>query len=140
MSKTVFWILSWTWGIIMTLIGSVVFLVLCLCGYKPRKNQYGYVFEVGEDWGGVEMGPYAIVNKRPSQHILNHEFGHSIQNCYFGPFMPFISIASAIRYWYREYLVKVKNKKYSDLPDYDAIWFEGMATRIGTEYQKRNDL
>lgn len=136
MSKTLFWILSWTWGFPMTFIGSLIFILLQLAGIKPSKNQYGWVFEIGKDWGGVEMGPFAIVNENPSQHILDHEFGHSLQNCYIGPLMPFISIASAIRYWYREYLTRVKGMKYSELPDYDDIWFEGTATYLGKHYHK----
>jgi hypothetical protein len=62
----------------MTLIGSLIFSLLQLVGFKPKKNQYGYVFEIGKGWGGVEMGPFAIVNENPSQHILDHEFGHSL--------------------------------------------------------------
>jgi hypothetical protein len=123
----------------MTLIGSLIFSLLQLVGFKPKKNQYGYVFEIGKGWGGVEMGPFAIVNENPSQHILDHEFGHSLQNCYIGPFMPFISIASAIRYWYREYLTQIKGMKYSELPDYDDIWFEGTATYLGKHYHKYTD-
>lgn len=137
MSRTMFWILSWTWGFIMTFIGSIVFIILQIAGYKPYRNQHGWVFEIGKGWGGVEIGPFAIVNENPSQHILNHEFGHSLQNCYLGPYMPFISIASAIRYWYREYLVRVKKMKYSDLPGYDDIWFEGTATYLGTFYKNK---
>ena len=139
MSRTLFWILSWTWGFPMTLIGSLIFSLLQLVGFKPKKNQYGYVFEIGKGWGGVEMGPFAIVNENPSQHILDHEFGHSLQNCYIGPFMSFISIASAIRYWYREYLTQIKGMKYSELPDYDDIWFEGTATYLGKYYHKYTD-
>lgn len=136
MSKTMFWILSWTWGFVMTLIGSIVFIVLRIAGYKPYRNQYGWAFEIGENWGGVEIGPYCIVNKNPSQHTLDHEFGHALQNCYFGPYMPFISLASAARYWYREYLIKVKGKKYSELTPYDGIWFEGTATYLGEYYKQ----
>jgi hypothetical protein len=110
-----------------------------LCGYKPYKNQYGYTIEIGKSWGGAEIGPYCLVNKNPNQHILDHEFGHGLQNCYFGPFMMFISLASAIRYWYREYLIKVKKKKYSEIPDYDDIWFEGTATYLGKHYHKFTD-
>ena len=121
----------------MTFLGLIIFIILRVLGFKPRKNQYGWAFEIGEGWGGVEFGPIHIVNQNPSQHILDHEFGHSIQNCYMGPFMIFISLASAIRYWYREYLVQIKKYKYSDLPDYDAIWFEGSATQLGEKYRKQ---
>ncbi len=136
MSKRMFWFLSWTWGFIMTLIGTIVMGVLIIAGYKPFKNQYGYAIEIGEGWGGLEMGPYCLVSKNPSQHTLDHEFGHALQNCYLGPYMPFISLASAARYWYREYLVRIKKKKYSELVPYDGIWFEGTATYLGEYYRK----
>lgn len=139
MNKQTFWLLSYTWGIIVTLIGTMVFAMLCVFGYKPKRNIYGYAIEIGEGWGGLEMGPFCLVSKNSSQHTLNHEFGHGIQNCYFGPFMIFISLASAVRYWYREYLIRVKKKSYSDLPPYDSIWFEGSATRIGNLYKAKYD-
>lgn len=139
MSKTLYWILSWTWGLPMTLIGSLIFGLLRLVGFKPRSNQYGYVFEIGKEWGGASLGPISIVNKNPSQRILDHEFGHSLQNCYIGPLMLFVSLASAVRYWYREYLTKIKKMKYSELPDYDDIWFEGTATYLGKHYHKYTD-
>ena len=139
MNKQTFWFLSCTWGIIVTLIGAMVFAALCAFGYRPRRNIYGYAIEIGKGWGGLEMGPFCLVGADPSQHTLNHEFGHGVQNCYFGPFMIFISLASAIRYWYREYLVRVKKIKYSDLPPYDSIWFEGQATNIGNAYKAKYD-
>ena len=136
MSRRMFWFLSWTWGFIMTFIGTIVFGVLMLCGYKPYRNQYGYAIEIGKNWGGLEIGPYCLVNINPHESTLSHEFGHSLQNCYLDPYMPFISLASAARYWYREYLVKVKKMKYSDLPAYDDVWFEGTASYLGNHYKK----
>ena len=135
MNKTLFWILSWTWGVIMTLVGALVFLALRLLGYKPKQNRYGYYIEIGEGWGGAGMGPYCICSKNSSSRTLSHEFGHSIQNCYFGPFQILISIASGIRYQYRNYLVRAKGKKHSELPEYDSAWYEGMATRLGEKYK-----
>ena len=140
MSKTLFWFLSCTWGIIVTLIGALTHAILMAFGYKPFRNIYGYAIEIGENWGGLEMGPFCLVSKNPSQHTLNHEFGHGIQNCFFGPFMIFISLASAARYWYREYQVKVLKKSYKDLPAYDSIWFEGDATRLGTYFKEHYDI
>ena len=46
--------------------------------------------------------------------------------------MLIISLASAARYWYREYLIG-KNP-YVDLPLYDDIWFEGTATYLGQHF------
>lgn len=136
LKKWMFYLLSFTWGITMTTIGCLASLILLIAGYKPKRNQYGWHFEVGENgWGGCELGCMCIVNMNPSQYILAHEFGHAVQNCYFGPFMVFISLASAIRYWYREYLVKVKKIPRTELPLYNSIWFEGQATRLGQFYK-----
>lgn len=135
LSKTWYYIISFTWGLPMTLVGVVVAIVLLLTGYKPKKNIYGYYFEIGEDWGGVSFSFVSVVAKNPSGHILQHEFGHSIQNCIFGIFfIPLVAIPSAIRYWYRRYLNEIRKVPYLDLPPYDSIWFEGQATMFGEKY------
>lgn len=131
----IFYILSFTWGLPMSLAGLLVAGVLMLAGYKPKRFHHLFYFEVGENWGGVELGCFFVVNKNPSLHIKQHEAGHGIQNIVFGPLMPFIvSIPSAIRYWNREYLYRTDRKKYYELPDYDSVWFEGQATRLGEKY------
>lgn len=95
-----FWILSWTWGLPMTLFGAIGALVLIIAGYKPQKfHQYIY-FRVGESWGGLEAGPFFFMDKTAGYSTQAHEAGHGIQNIIFGPFMPFVvSIPSAMRYW-----------------------------------------
>lgn len=134
-NKSTFYFLSFTWGIIMTFIGCVVASVLRALGYKPQKWGYCYYFEVGENWGGLELGPIFLVCKNAGDHVKNHELGHGHQNCILGPLMPFVvSIPSAVRYWHREWLVRSGQKKHSELPDYDAVWYEGSATKIGTEF------
>ena len=134
-NKFLFYLLSFTWGLPLTLIGCLIAAVLLIVGYKPQKWGYCYYFEIGENWGGLEFGVIFLTNKNPSKHIRNHELGHSIQNCWFGPLMLFVvCIPSAIRYWYREYIVRSGKKKYTELPDYDSVWFENQASILGTEF------
>ena len=134
-NKFLFYFLSFTWGLPMTLIGCLVAAVLFVLGCKPKKWGWCWYFEVGENWGGVELGIFFLTNKNPSVHIRNHEHGHGFQNCIFGFLMPFIvCIPSAVRYWYREYLVLSGRKKAYELPDYDSVWFERQASTIGTEF------
>ena len=134
-SKFLFYLLSFTWGLPMTLIGCITAIFLLIAGYKPKKWGCCYYFEVGEHWGGLNLGVVFITDKTSSVQTMNHEHGHGIQNCYFGFLMPFIvCIPSVIRYWYREYLVRGGKRTYSELPDYDTIWFEGSATNLGTEF------
>lgn len=127
MKKHTFYLLSFTWGLPLTLIGLVVALVLLCLGKKPKKWGWCYCFEIGRYWGGLELGIIFITDKDSSDHTRNHEHGHAIQNCRYGFLMPFIvCIPSAIRYWYREISGNTKTP-------YDAIWFEGEATRLGTD-------
>ena len=101
----------------------------------PKRFHYSLYFEVGEGWGGVNFGSIFIVCKDNDADIICHEAGHGLQNIMLGVFFPFlVAIPSFIRYWYREYLVNVKKKDYDSLPDYDAIWFEGWATKLGNKY------
>ena len=100
-NKVLYYILSFTWGLPMTLIGLASALVLICLGYKA--NTYGgrLHFTVGKKWGGMSLGTVIITDDNAPEHTMNHEFGHSIQNCYYGFLMPFIvCIPSAIRYWY----------------------------------------
>lgn len=134
--KTIlFWAASCTWGAIMTLIGAITGLILICLGYKPQKFHNSIFFEVGESWGGLSLGAFFFVCKRSGVDTKRHERGHCMQNALFGIFFPFlIGIPSAIRYWYREIVVKLGIRTYADLPDYDAIWFEKQATELGDKY------
>lgn len=137
MNKFLFYFLSFTWGLPMTLIGLIVSFVLVITGHKPKKYGYCLHFKVGNNWGGVNLGIVFITDKTPDDDTKNHEHGHGIQNCYWGPLFLFvITIPSAFRYWYREYLVRSGKKKWNELPDYDSIWFEGSATKLGTKFIK----
>ena len=131
-NKKMFYLLSFTWGLPMTLIGCLVAVVLLAIGCKPKKWGHCYYFEIGKGWGGLELGPIFLTCKNPTVHIRNHELGHGLQNCWFGPLMPFVvCIPSALRYWYRSVRKAIKRPCSTK---YDDIWFEKNATKIGTEF------
>lgn len=134
----VFYFLSFTWGLPVTLIGAIVALLMIFTGHKPRLFHHLIYFEVGgEDWGGFSCGCFFVVNKNASLSMMQHECGHSLQNIVLGFLMPFVvSIPSAVRYWYREYLVREGKKLYSELPPYDSAWFEKSASDLGAKYFK----
>ena len=133
MNKKLYYALSYTWGLPLNLIGLLVEIFLLLFGLKPEKYGPCRAYKVGRNWGGFELGHVIIVNKDPSEHILNHEFGHSIQNAVLGPFyLIVIWIPSMVRYQYRELQKHINKDK--ELPAYDSIWFEGSATKLGYKY------
>lgn len=129
MNSTLFYLISFTWGLPMTLIGCIVAMALKAMGYKPKRYGYCWHFEVGENWGGINLGVVFITSKNPSTHTKNHEHGHALQNCYWGFMFPFvIGIPSLVRCWY---FMLTPNKKH---PPYDSIWFEGQATEWGDRF------
>lgn len=132
MNKKTYYILNFTWGIIMTLIGGVVALWL-ICRYKLKPTRHGgcLQFTFRKNWGGVSLGLVTIVQEGATDHTKDHEFGHSIQNALYGPFQVILSLASATRYHYRNRVIKSRPGK--TLPPYDAFWFEAQATKWGEE-------
>lgn len=131
-SPASFYLLSFTWGLPTSLAGMVVATGMVLTGHRPRKYGLCCSFELGQGWGGCSMGPFFFTQKGASPRLKNHEHGHALQNCKYGPFMPFVvSAPSTCRYWYRRAVEKRKK-----LPPYDSVWFEADATKRGTEYVK----
>lgn len=145
--KTIgFYLLSFSWGIITTLIGGVGAIFFLIRGVKPKRYKSSLYFEVGSSsWGGVSFGPFIFVDTDTSLSIVYHEWGHGIQNIIFGPFfLLVIGIPSFCRYHYRDWIISDKcpkkwRKTYRDLPPYDSAWFEGWATSLGKKYYKKGD-
>lgn len=121
---------QWKKGWALSTVGLVVYGVLRV--FKKPKDYYGICpyFEIGKNWGGLEMGWFFICGKNASEHIKNHEVGHGIQNATIGGLkMLGLSIGSACRYWWRA----IFGAKVA----YDEWWFEGQATELGTEFVER---
>lgn len=125
-----YYTLCWTWGIIMTLIGACVAAVCSAMGYKAQKHAGAIYYEVGKKpWGGICLGQYFFCSPGATKHTKDHEFGHSLQNCIWGPLFPFvIAIPSFVR------CQKFNSNIRKGIPneeDYYAIWFEGQASEWG---------
>lgn len=129
-SRVVYYILSFTWGLPMNIFGIVFALVMLCIGKRPKKHGWNYYFEFNIDWG-LELGIFFIAPKDASDHLKNHELGHSIQNIYYGIFtIGVITIPSAVRFWVRN----IQGKRGKILPPYDCVWFEGSATASGEKF------
>jgi len=136
-----YYILNYTWGIIMTITGWIAFFFVSIfLSDKPITcDKFGpcyYVF-FGEDWGGLSLGTNFILShmdEKYLKHCVEHECGHTFQNAIFGPFAIFlVFIPSFIRYWYQS----IRMKRGKENKDYDLIWFEGSASTIGEVYHER---
>lgn len=129
-NKKLYYFLNLTWGLPLTLFGVIIALMLIIAGKRPKHHGGCLYFNIGKSWGGLELGLFFLTDESDSEHVKNHEFGHSIQNAWFGILMPFIvSMPSAARYWYR----RLRTAFNLSNPPYDSIWFEGWATKLGYE-------
>ena len=123
-----FYLLSFTWGLPMSIAGCVVCGVLMCFGYKPKRYGHAYYIAIGKNWGGCELGWFFLCSNPEREFTKKHELGHAYQNaCTIGWLMPLFSIVSATRYWLKRFGVKI---------DYYAWWFEGEANKIGAEVMK----
>ena len=131
-----FYLLSFTWGILMNAAGLIMALVMLVTGHHPRRFGPCIYFEQGENWGGMSWGMFLIVCKDAGGRLLAHELGHAMQNCRFGPFMPLlVGLPSSLRYWFRKLWKQIIGREPKR--PYDAAWFEGQATRVGLEYMEK---
>lgn len=127
-----FWLLSLTWGVVMTTVGLVVALALMVTGHKPKRFHHYIWFEVKSIGGGCSLGGVILTGQNPSLHTLQHEAGHGIQNTIFGVFFVIISICSFIRCM--KYNYHIKRGTLHTLKPYDSVWFEGGASKLGRKY------
>lgn len=136
-----YYILNYTWGIIMTIIGWIVlgFIHLFLRKKVVEHGRFGpcHYAMLFDNWGGLELGTNFILADNMGEdwtlHTKCHEMGHTFQNALWGPFAIFlIFIPSAIRYWYQT----IRSNKGKPNKEYDAFWAEESATDIGTDYYK----
>lgn len=133
--RWVYYLLSFTWGLPMNLVGAIVAGIIRCTGRKPKKWGWNWYFELPVNFG-MELGIFSIVPENPSERIRNHEFGHSIQNIYLGPFtIGVVCIPSFVRFWIRELSAKMGMKPETG---YDDIWFEGQATKSGAKFMQEH--
>lgn len=130
-----FYLRSFTWGLPVNVGGALAAAVLLITGHKPERFGNCVNFTVGKNWGGGSAGVFLFTCKNASRKLKEHEQGHSIQNCYYGPLMLFVNLQSTSRYLYRLGAKKLAPK--ITLPPYDSAWYEGEATALGKAFMAR---
>jgi len=132
LSDREFYLRSFTWGLPVNIAGAIAALCLLTTGHKPERFGNCVNFSVGTNWGGGSMGIFMITCRNASRQLKEHEHGHSIQNCFYGPFMPLINLRSSSRYLYRACVQCLM--RHQALSPYDSVWFEREASELGTQY------
>ena len=132
--RWLYYFLSCTWGIIMTIVGLLISGVLAVVKLvsgnrvKISFTPYNWVYgiSVGSDyWGGFECGLCFLQCQKAPNTTRAHEFGHTFQNCLFGPLFIFLVALPSITWYWMHRLSK------KPLKPYDSLWFEDAATQCG---------
>lgn len=128
MKRPLFYAMTATWGLPLTLCGALVAITLCLAGCRPTRYHGAWLFTLGRYWGGFSLGPVLLSAEDASDQLRRHELGHAIQNVRYGPMILPLVLLSVIRYHLRE----ERARRGLPLTPYDSWWFEAEATRLGT--------
>ena len=133
-NKFLYYLLNYTWGLVYTIMGYLLMLLLIPFGKIKRSFYSNLCFEF-YGWFplkgfGFSLGTVFFTTKDPAGYLVIHEFGHTIQNAIFGPLTLFVvTIPSMLRFWYRRIYERVTKSFYK--PPYESIWFEGTASELG---------
>lgn len=130
--RVLYYILQWTWGIMMNIFGAIGCGIAYICKWPISKFRNSICITVPKNIGGLTLGMFIFVGA-PNKYLCEHEYGHTIQNLWWGPLFLFvIGAPSFIRcQWRNWYLTYRYSKTRKRLKDYDSIWFEGQATKLG---------
>ena len=122
--RILFYIVSFTWGGLMSIVGLLAMLFTLPFG--KFGIYHGRLYKrIGKNWGGVELGCFFLCDETAPEHTLAHECGHGLQNCLWGPLLPFVVCApSAIRYWI------FNQKDYESKRNFSAI-LSGVILSVG---------
>lgn len=144
-----YYTLQWTWGIVQNLIGLFMWLLQRVVRRTERHGRFRFAAVTG--WnrkGSMGMGMFMFTGKSISQedirvpkpgtyeeHILSHEYGHTVQSAILGPFyLPVIGVPSFIWCNFRPVAKRWKSGK----KDYEGFYPERWANHLGLKTEARH--
>ena len=116
--EPVFYMLQWTWGLPVNLIGLIAFLICQLRGRRTEKFGYAYIAYVPWKAGGLTLGLFIFMredhpNEMWTYNTRIHEYGHTWQTLTLGVFYWLvIAIPSFVWCNFFEGYRKKNNKSY----------------------------
>lgn len=126
-ARAAFYLLQFTWGLPVNLVGLAVFL----CCRRSRRERYlnSVVTWLPECRGGLSLGIFLFLGDRESPELRVHEYGHTIQCLFLGPlYWPVVVLPSAV--WYHCFAAWRRKRRVP----YDALYCERWATAWGRRW------
>ena len=132
LKKIFYIIIQCTWGIVQTLAGAVMFLVLI------RRRHYFYRCCIVTEWHRGEsasIGLFVFLSDRlhgeRKEEVLAHEYGHTIQSLMLGVlYFPVIGIPSAVWCMVPYFERRRERKNISYYSFYPEKWANSLGKKI----------
>ena len=127
--RVLFFILQFTWGLPVNLVGLCVFLCCWRCRRAIFHNSV--VTFLPGNRGGLSMGIFIFISSQSadSSRLCTHEYGRTVQCLFLGPlYWLVVAIPSAV--WYH-FFVRFREKRH--IP-YDSLYCERWATAWGKKW------
>ncbi len=134
MNKFLYYFLQFTWALPQNIIGFFI-----TRKYKNDCENFfnSKIYYHSEDWGGISMGMFIIINKTRGEDWLAsvkvHEFGHSIQSIILGPLYLFVIGLPSLIWCNAKRFVKLRKEKGVS---YYSFYTEKWANYLGSKITK----
>lgn len=129
--RVLFYLLQFTWGLPVNLIGLLVFLSCRKYSHSETFHNSIVTYLPG-DRGGLSLGIFIFLsthNTQESRGLCAHEYGHTVQCLFLGPlYWVIVAVPSVI--WYHFFAGYRKKYRVS----YDALYCEHWATAWGKKW------
>ncbi len=129
--KFLFYLIQFTWGLPQNILGF-----LFSRKYKKVENFFGAnVYYHNENWGGVSLGIFIIMSgmrdKKWTDSVKVHEYGHTIQSLILGPlYLLVIGLPSMIWCKTRCFVRYRKQKNLSYYSFYSEKWANYLGSKV----------
>ena len=137
-SPFVFYFLSFSWGLLFTMLG---YLLLLLCLPFGKVKVYGDIiflefnkpsryYPTHYGGTGFSLGNVFFVSKNPENSLLKHQLGRCVQYSMLGPLMIFfVMIPMFIRFIFYKMFFDNKSMPFR------SMWHERLSDYIGNRYE-----
>ena len=118
------------WELPQNILGLIL-LIFYRSGSVIEKYNGRFLIFNNKFVGGLSLG-YFIYCQTKNNNLVSHEYGHTYQSRVLGPlYLMLIGLPSII--WCKFIYPKLN-------VDYDYFFIEGMATKLGNKYYKKEKL
>ena len=142
--RFLFYLVQFTWGLSVNLIGGIVFLILKAKGCRSERFCNAFiVYADKENFGGISLGLFIVMNSKkqqPWKHDTRiHEYGHTIQCLLLGPlYWLVIAVPSAV--WCNFFAAYRKKNNISYYKLYCESWANCWGEKWSREKQSFSQL